>query len=807
MPVVFCRRPARLTGRMIRPTLLLLGTALSAGSALAQQEPPPAPSGQLEEITVTATRRAESINKVPESISAFNAEKMDVQGVKSFADLAKFTPGVDFDPDSNAISIRGIKSDAGSATTGVYIDDTPIQLRALGLNANSSLPEVFDLDRVEVLRGPQGTLFGAGSEGGTVRYITPQPSLTDYSGFVHAELAGTEGGDLSYEGGGAVGGPIIPDMLGFRVSGWGRRDGGYIDKIDPYTGGVSDENANSVNTYVVRAALAYKPIDNLTITPSYNFEQRSRNNYDSYWVGLSDNSNGTFYDATPEHMQDFDRFDLGSIKAEYDVGSVAIISNTSYFTRNEVVQGYSGTLYNLSYFQQLTSGDTDPQGSPCINDCTAHSILLGPASINLPGFGPYVSQNFITNTQRNLTQEVRVQSTDAGAALKWTAGVFYASNSQRSTEVINDPQLPALTNYLWGEDIVTAWGENLLPNGDDYVNDTVGNDMQIAGFVDATYAFFDQLKLNVGLRYAYTHFDFHNLNDGAQDLLDDGGVPATESGSKDERPFTPKVSVTWQFTPDDMVYGTVAKGYRIGGASPPLPIVACGGVFPTSYDSDTTWSYEVGSKDRLLDNHVQLSGSLYYVQWSNIQQAVYVPQCGIQYTTNVGDAITQGFDLDGQWKVDENLTLELALGYTDAKYSKDAPDPASPGQFLAKKGDSLDVVPWTVTVGAEYDFEIGDDEAFVRGDYEFSSHRHRPTASEDPQTEYYDAGLVPDPATHQVSLRTGITLDKVEANLFVNNLFNSHPQLSLAHEDQYTLLYTAETFRPRTIGVSATYRW
>ncbi len=323
---------------------------------------------------------------------------------------------------------------------------------------------MFDLDRVEVLRGPQGTLFGAGSEGGTVRYITPQPSLTDYSAYVHTELSGTETGDPSYEGGLAVGGPIIPDVLGFRVSGWARRDGGWIDQVNPYTG-ATDANANSDNTYVVHAALTYKPIDNLTITPSYNFEQRTQNNNNSYWVGLSNPGDGHFIDSTPERMMDADRFDLGALKIEYDMGGVDIISNTSYFSRNEYLNGYSGTLYNLSYFQQLTtpgSGGvdvpghnfgndppgsplgTDPQGTPCYA-CTFHNPLLTPTGINLPGFGPYVSQNFITNTQHNLTQEIRAQSSDPDARLSWTAGVFYSANSQRSTEVINDPQLPALT--------------------------------------------------------------------------------------------------------------------------------------------------------------------------------------------------------------------------------------------------------------------------------------------------------------------------------------------------------------------------
>ncbi len=785
---------------------------LWAGCAFAQNAQssattPAADAAAPEEIIVTSTRRAEALSKVPESVSAFTSAKMEVLDVKSFADLAKFTPGVDYSEDSHDIAIRGIKSDAGSATTGIYIDDTPIQIRNLGLNANNTLPAVFDLDRVEVLRGPQGTLFGAGSEGGTVRYITHQPSLTDYTAYAHSELAGTEGGGLSFEGGAAVGGPIVDDVLGFRLSGWARRDGGWIDKIDPYTGQTTDSDANRANTYVMRAALAWQPIDGLTITPSYNFEQRTQNNYNDYWVGLSDRNNGNFIDGTPEHMMDPDRFHLGTLKIQYDLGDVQIISNTSYFDRRERVNGYSGTLYNLSYFQHYTSTDTDPQLSTCTNACTNHSVLLTPNGINLPGFGPYVSANYITNTQRSLTQEARLQSADPDAIVSWVGGVFYTHETQRSTEEINDPQLPALTRYLWGEDMLTAWGQNLLPNGDDYINDTVGNDSQEALFGDVTVKVFEGLKLTAGLRYAWTHFDFHNLNTGAQDLLDNGGRPAKAGGRENETPVTPKFGATYQITDDDLIYTTVAKGYRIGGASPPLPAAACGGVFPTSYNSDTLWSYEVGTKDRFFDRTLQVSGSLYYVEWHNIQQAIYVPTCGIQYTTNVGEAISEGFDLQAQWQATHNLEFDLAIGYTDGKYSKDAEDPSTPGSLLAAKGDSLDIAPWTVTLGAQYNFLVSDYQAFARADYEFTSQRHRPIPGEDIQTEYYDAGLRPDPAIHQVSLRAGITLDDWEFNLFMENVLNAHPQLNLAHQDSGTALYTAESLRPRTTGITASYRY
>jgi outer membrane receptor protein involved in Fe transport len=505
-------------------------------------------------------------------------------------------------------------------------------------------------------------------------------------------------------------------------------------------------------------------------------------------------------------MRDDDRFDLVSMKVQYDLDDVQLISNTSYFSRSERLQGYSGTLYNLSYFQQITSGGTDPQGDPCINNCTRHSVLLTPNGINLPGFGPYVSQNFITNKQSNVTEEFRVQSTNSDAVVQWVAGVFYAQNMQNSNEEINDPQLPALTQYLWGERMVPAWGQLLLPNGDDYVNDTHAHDRQVALFGDVTVNITDQWKFTAGLRYAWTHFDFHNLNTGAQDLLDNGGHPAFARGHDDEEPVTPKVSLSYQITPDDMIYGTIAEGYRIGGASPPLPFAACGGPFPTQYNSDDTWSYEIGTKDRFLDRRLQLSASAYYVEWSNIQQAIYVPSCGIQYTTNVGEAITEGFDLDIDYQITDNLLLNVAIGYTEAKYTKTAYDPAT-GGILARVGDALDVTPWTGTIGLQYNFLVGDDQAFVRADYEFTSRRHRPISAEDPQTEYYDPGLHPDPATSLVSLRTGITLDRWEFNLFMDNVFNAHPQLNLAHQDEFTLLYTAETFRPRTTGFSASYHF
>ncbi|HMH28524.1 MAG TPA: TonB-dependent receptor plug domain-containing protein, partial [Steroidobacteraceae bacterium] len=157
--------------------------------------------GPLQEITVTATRHEESLSRVPISLTALTQEAMDVRGIKDFQDIVRFTPGVNIDNSgTNNISIRGIASTGGAGTTGIYIDDTPIQIRGTAFNPDDALPKAFDIDRVEVLRGPQGTLFGAGSEGGTVRYITTQPSLTQNSFYSREEVSFTQGGSLNYEG-------------------------------------------------------------------------------------------------------------------------------------------------------------------------------------------------------------------------------------------------------------------------------------------------------------------------------------------------------------------------------------------------------------------------------------------------------------------------------------------------------------------------------------------------------------------------------------------------------------------------------
>ena len=209
----------------------------------------------LEEIVVTATRRAERLQDVPVSATAFNQEKLDVEGLRSIDDLTRLTPGVTFQRDGTTasgnfndedsdINIRGVDSTAGTSTVGIYIDDTPIQGRHISFTSFNAFPALFDLERVEVLRGPQGTLFGAGSEGGTVRFIQPSPDLHTDSMYMRSELATTHNGGATYELGAALGGPIIDDTLGFRLSASYREDGGWVNHVNYSNQAITYANSN-----------------------------------------------------------------------------------------------------------------------------------------------------------------------------------------------------------------------------------------------------------------------------------------------------------------------------------------------------------------------------------------------------------------------------------------------------------------------------------------------------------------------------------------------------------------------------------
>ena len=834
--------------------------AIAAGAAGATEATGPADAsatstGPLEEIVVTATRREENISKVPISITAMNQDDLDQKGIRDFSEMVRFTPGVSIDTSgTNAISIRGISSSGGAGTTGIYIDDTPIQMRALGFNPDDTLPKTFDIDRVEVLRGPQGTLFGAGSEGGTVRYIMTQPSVTAESTYARAEGSYTEYGAPSYEAGIAHGGPIIDDVLGYRASIWYRRDGGWINNVNDTTGAITQSNANYTGTVAARLAMLYKPASGVSIAPSIMFQNKQQNNISTYWPAYSNPGAGEFNDATPERIAIPDKYILPALKVQVDFAHATLISNSSYYYRNET-DSYEGTVYDLAYYQSLGWPNALYSGAPALGCGAASTTAIEPCSwypllnaggVHLPpGFASYVTPNTMTNEQRTWTQEFRLQSTDNDSRLKWTVGVFWTLAQELSVEQLNDQNIDSLFSALYGpantpDSIFGPYyscngqgtpqpAQYPVPNCDIYFNRNKSFDRQLAGFGEATFKITDQLAVTAGGRYAKMGFSLNHYSNGYENY-----GPSAAGGSEQENAFTPKLGLNFQADDKNLFYATYAKGFRPGGYNPPL-IPACGpgliqegfssGQAPLTYNSDTTQSYEIGSKNNFEDR-LKIATSVYYIKWDGIQQNVYVGgNCGLQFTANLGTAVAKGFDLQADADLGAGFTVEASAGYTSARFTK-----TSLGN-LAEAGDAISGEaainyspgtnpPWSVAVGPQYSFKLMAHEAFVRLDWEYSSRNPWLAPVQDPNSSQFNPNAFTLPATSFTSMRAGVKLGNWQVSAFCDNLFDSHTLLNYAQVqiDPFNPSYLANpnaptsvqqnnfTYRPRTIGVTGTFR-
>ncbi|WP_420382467.1 TonB-dependent receptor domain-containing protein [Novosphingobium sp.] len=537
------------------------------------------------EIVVTATRQAEPLSKIAASVSALNEAALDRRGIKNVADIALMTPGLTLNPNgfgSQAdISIRGISSQVGSATTGIYIDDTPVQTRVVGYSSTNTYPLVFDLDRVEVLRGPQGTLFGSGAEGGAVRFITPEPSLTKTSVYARAELTATKGGDPGGEVGVAFGAPIIRDVLGFRASIWTQHEGGYIDRQDrnpELTGSAPIErNANHAQSVVGRFALKWQAAPNLVIAPSVLLQDRKIHDISTFWEG-ADEPDGKLVNGQPLAQPDHDRFVLPAVRAQLDLPGVTVISNTSFFARvDDAIDDYSTLV-------------------PAVFNPIFNPAQTGPMVNFVPGDPGYAAYAQMRNVQTSWTQELRAQSSDKAARLSWVVGLFASTSQQRSYENIVDPK----TAEVIGGPPADLLGQALIANTYSLVANSQGRDRQIAAFGEVNYHLTDALKLTAGLRVARATFIGQSYATGPF-------VGATVVGprtSTTETPVTPKFGVSYQ-TDKTLYYAIAAKGYRIGGSNAPLSDFCDIGAqgyarVPDTYKSDSLWSYELGAKTKLI---------------------------------------------------------------------------------------------------------------------------------------------------------------------------------------------------------------
>lgn len=725
---------------------------------------------------------------MPISITVHSGAAIDAQGARSMDDVSRLTPGVSFvraannnNAESSDIAIRGIASNAGASTTGVYIDDTPIHGRHLSFPSYNTYPALFDIERVEVLRGPQGTLFGAGSEGGTVRFITPEPDLQRHSLRTRTELAATAHGDAVYELGVAGGGPLVDDRVGLRASASYRREGGYVDRVDWHAGRVTGAAANAAATITARLALKWALNEALSITPSVLYQSRRVDDTAAWWSprpGEPDASGGQFdvplrsgnAVASPSR----DEFLLAALKLQWHLGTVQLVSSTSYFKRDQ-----SATTDYSQFDRAIFLANPYPPAGE-------------------QGVGYWGDQ------QRNWTQELRLESGSVDARVDWTAGLFYQDARESTRHRVYDADL--LEHFGLPRD----FGGGFI-----YVEDPrIGIDRQLAAYGQADLKLGARLTLTLGLRYASAQFSGSAFYPETLVV----GPEVSSSGRQSEQPLTPRIGIAYRPDGDRLIYATAAKGFRIGGTNPKVGQFCYGGSdsalgqiglrdVPPTYDSDSVWSYEVGAKNLLADNRVLLNASAYLVKWNDIQQNVPLTACGFQFTSNLGAARSRGFDVQAQVKFAERLSLGGTFGYTDAEFTRTVQLQPTV-QSIVRDGDHLAVSPWMVTAFGQLNFPAFERNAYLRADLQYNAAQTDRVPAQNPLNGGYALWFEGVPQQTYASLRAGLQWHGFDLSLFAQNLLDTRPRLTatqdIATPQGGTSLFYVISARPRTIGLTLT---
>jgi outer membrane receptor protein involved in Fe transport len=724
-----------------------------------------------------------------------------------------------YNDENSDINIRGIDSQAGTSTTAIYIDDTPIQTRHIGFGSVNPFPALFDLDHVEVLRGPQGTLFGAGAEGGAVRFITPDPGLNTYTGYARSEVSSIDYGGDSYNAGAAVGGPLIDGVLGFRISGSTEHDGGWVDRVSythpipdplipPEYASTTEPNANHSSNGTARLALKWQPTESFSVIPSIYFQHLQVNDTAAYWMNLSDAAAGIYRDGDALTNPSSDWFWVAALKLDYRLSFADLTSDTSYFQRQQrSISDYT------QYFRSSILSDPYPVDNGGGTDLTP--------------FG---------DDQGNFYQEFRLSSLDAQARLKWTAGIFFQHLRENVRESSYDT---VLASTVFGCDPTTAVCQQGLLF-DLSLDQTV--DQQIASFGDLTAKVTDSLSVTVGMRVSRD--EVRTISEASGGLLISNPGVVTRA-SESATPVTPKAVLTWQPRRDEMVYLSAAKGYRDGGTNAPSEPSLCTGdllalglpvgsnglpIVPGRYQPDSLWSYELGSKVSVLDRRLTINSSVFLIRWSNIQQSVYLPDCGGEFTANQGEVLSRGGDIDVQYRPFEMLDLGLTASYTDAKYLENACAGASSydgtacvsgtgitSKPIASEGDRLLGAPWNIHLSSELHHPVplfGDGSGYLRLDYQITTAQNALLAGQDASNAFFDSTIPGLPLTKNLDARLGLRFKGFDISVFGQNLTNEHPLVFLSRDIPPVIpgtpldnLYFGRSVQLRTVGVTGTYHF
>lgn len=575
---------------------------------------------ELAEVVVTATKREERIQDVPASITALSGEELEKTAPKSLTDLAGYVPGLTVvsngTPGQAQVSLRGISSQpALGALVGTYVDEVPVGSSSAYNQASlQSLDLVpYDLDRVEVLRGPQGTLYGAGAMGGLLKYVFKNPDLNEFEG-----RAGVTGEDIQGSGGIGVGVrasvniPLISDELGVRASGYREKTLGYIDNI-----GISARDYNPVTQEGGRVASLWRPADKLTVKFTAMFQN----------IDANGNANVVI---DPQTLQP----QYGPLKTTSALG-------TSYTQRWQLYSLVAN--WDMGYATLTSVSAWEKSHVDVITDLTNTfgPVISGATGINT--IDPYDT----TVRLNKYTQEVRLTS-PSGKRLEWMLGTYYTNEDGENVQVgtAEDPTGAAIS------------GLNPLLN-----SDAPSNYKEVAAFANGTFKFTDQFAISAGGRYAHNEQVAESTIYGL--LLGTLTPPPEFRFTPSQGVFTWMVSPEWHVTKDSMFYARAATGYRPGGIS------TLAGVPP--FKADTLTDYELGFKGMMPGGRVAFDADIYQINWDKMQALIYNAQGTLAYVGNATTARSRGGEVEVAYLMTDHLRVGASAGYADSRLTGDAP--------------------------------------------------------------------------------------------------------------------------------------
>jgi iron complex outermembrane recepter protein len=801
------------------------GTELAATGTSDQE-------GGLQEVTVTATRVSLGVNHVPITMSAVTQDDLDKKGITDASSLAAAVPGLQ--PGNGVagkqtFTIRGIGSSVGAATTGVYLDDTSLtQYQGAGVDQSNGapVPEFFDLERVEVLEGPQGTLYGGSSEGGTVRFITPTPSLTTYSAYGRAQVEDTQWGSSGHLYGAAGGGPLIDNTLGFRLSVVEHKTGGWLDVYNPYSNGVQPDSDIAPNTnwddeFAARAAVLWQISDSSSLQFNYYHHQ----NYLNATLGgpTEPLAPGQTY-TTPETCFNTAAAKVGGgappkvtcpaagvalpagvyEQPAQTTGPFAFLNGTDAVVVGNSYLNYPGSsqltkmqVPSITFTQNFGQISFKSISSYIRNETEANFIdrNVGGRALGVtqypgtstypldPGDPDYTGISDSNNGGNTVSQEFRVSNPgSADSRWSWVGGLYY-SRSRLSTSYDLFTPTNQTTEFLYGISSYAYFG---IADQPDYRTGTYRlhvTNTEEAVYGNVNFKVTDKLRLTGGVRVSRIEQNFYQLNFG-QESSDTATNPlAIASGSVQNTPVAPLANIQYNLTPDDMVFASGSKGFRSGGVNIPLNAFACAtplqlygltvADIPKTYGPDEVWSYELGSKMRILDQRMQFNLSLFWIDWSGIQSAIPTPPgCNTGWTENGGKAVSRGADLQVQYRPIDSFDIDLKAQYDDAYYAQavQGPTPLSgaPATVVIADGQKFNVPTFTGVLGTQYNFPLFGHTNFFRTDWQYQG----PYKA---GTQYPLSGFTPYdnyPAWFLLNLRAGINFGWGDIQLYANNALN-----------------------------------